>query len=155
VAVTSSRLRSEPRPSVCPIEPPFYKRDLNRPSDNCRCESITFLLDRFLIDTQPGTPTARQSHCRSNEVAPSSYWWRFLCMKKILVALVAVLGFCVVSPAHAGIGFGIPLPFPFLVWTPSSHCGQGHHGSCGTGSRDSDASNRHLDAKAPVEIKGS
>src|ERR1700674_448166 len=46
-------------------------------------------------------------------------------MKKILVALVAVFGFCVGQPAHAGIGFGIPLPFPFLVWTPSSHCGQG------------------------------
>ena len=71
-------------------------------------------------------------------------------MKKILVALVAVLGFCVVPPAHAGIGFGIPLPFPFLVWTPSRH-----HGSYGTGSRDSDARNRHLDAKVPVQIKGS
>jgi hypothetical protein len=71
-------------------------------------------------------------------------------MKKFLVALAIVLGFCVGEPAHAGIGFGIPLPFPFLVWTPS-----GHHGSYGTGSRDSDASNRHLDAKAPVQIKGS
>jgi hypothetical protein len=51
-------------------------------------------------------------------------------MKKILVALTAVLGFCVAQPAHAGVGFGVPLPFPFLVWTPSGHCGQGHHGSC-------------------------
>jgi hypothetical protein len=45
-------------------------------------------------------------------------------MKKILVALAA-LAFCGGQPAQAGIGFGIPLPFPFLVWTPSSHCGQG------------------------------
>jgi hypothetical protein len=51
-------------------------------------------------------------------------------MKKNLVALVTVLGFCVGQPAHGGIGFGIPLPFPFLVWTPSGHCGQGSHGSC-------------------------
>jgi hypothetical protein len=72
-------------------------------------------------------------------------------MKKILVALVAVLGFSVVPPAHAGIGFGIPLPFPFLVWTPSSHCDQGHHGSCGARGQDSSASNRQSDAKAPVK----
>jgi hypothetical protein len=45
-------------------------------------------------------------------------------MKKMLVALAA-LAFCGGQPAQAGIGFGIPLPFPFLVWTPSSHCGQG------------------------------
>jgi hypothetical protein len=71
-------------------------------------------------------------------------------MKKILVALVAVLGFCVVPPAHAGIRFGIPLPFPFLVWTPSRH-----HGSCGARGQDSSASNRQSDEKAPVQIKGS
>ena len=76
-------------------------------------------------------------------------------MKKILVALVAVLGFWVVPSAHAGIGFGIPLPFPFLVWTHSGHCGQGHRGSCGARGQDSDADNRHSDAKAPVEMKGS
>jgi hypothetical protein len=57
-------------------------------------------------------------------------------MKKNLVALMAVLGFCVGQPAHGGIGFGIPLPFPFLVWTPSGHCGQGPHGSCGPTGRD-------------------
>ena len=51
-------------------------------------------------------------------------------MKKVLLALAAVLGFSVAQPAHAGIGFGIPLPFPFLVWTSSSHCGQGYHGNC-------------------------
>ena len=76
-------------------------------------------------------------------------------MKKFLVALAIVLGFCVGEPVHAGIGFGIPLPFPFLVWTPSSHCGQGHHGSCGARGQDSSASNRQSDAKAPVQIKGS
>jgi hypothetical protein len=76
-------------------------------------------------------------------------------MKKILVALVAVFGFCVGQPAHAGIGFGIPLPFPFLVWTPSGHCGQGSHGRCGPRGQDSSASNRQSDAKAPVGIKGS
>jgi hypothetical protein len=38
-------------------------------------------------------------------------------MKKNLVAVVAVLGFCIGQPAQGGIGFGIPLPFPFLVWT--------------------------------------
>jgi hypothetical protein len=76
-------------------------------------------------------------------------------MKKFLVALAIVLGFCVDEPAHAGIGFGIPLPFPFLVWTPSSHCGQGHHGSCGARGKDSSASNRQSDAKAPVGIRGS
>jgi hypothetical protein len=51
-------------------------------------------------------------------------------MKKILVALTTVLAFCVGQPASAGIGFGIPLPIPFLVWTPSNHCGQGSGGSC-------------------------
>jgi hypothetical protein len=71
-------------------------------------------------------------------------------MKKILVALVIVLGFCVGEPAHAGIRFGIPLPVPFLVWTPSSHCGRGHHGSCGTQGQDSNGSNRQSDAKTPV-----
>jgi hypothetical protein len=45
-------------------------------------------------------------------------------MKKILVALAA-LAFYGGQSAQAGIGFGIPLPFPFLVWTPASHCGQG------------------------------
>jgi hypothetical protein len=54
-------------------------------------------------------------------------------MRKILVPLVAVLGFCVVPSAHAGIGFGIPLPFPFLVWTPSS---QRSKGSCGPRDQD-------------------
>jgi hypothetical protein len=76
-------------------------------------------------------------------------------MKKILVALVAVLGLCVGEPVHAGIGFGIPLPFPFLVWTPRGHCGQGRHDSCGARGQDSSASSRQSDAKAPVEIKGS
>jgi hypothetical protein len=76
-------------------------------------------------------------------------------MKKSLVALVAVLGFCVGEPVHAGIGFGIPLPFPFLVWTPRGHCGQGRHGSCGARGQDSSPSSRQSDAKAPVEIKGS
>jgi hypothetical protein len=46
-------------------------------------------------------------------------------MKKILVALTAALAFCGGQPAQAGVGFGIPLPFPFLVWTPSGHCGEG------------------------------
>ena len=76
-------------------------------------------------------------------------------MKKILVALAMVLGFCVGEPARAEIGFGIPLPFPFLVWTPSSHCGQGHHGSCGVRGQDSSANNRQSDAKAPVGTKRS
>jgi hypothetical protein len=57
----------------------------------------------------------------------------FLNMKKVLVALTVVLGFCGGQPAKAGVGFGIPLPFPFLVWTPSGHCGQGSHGSCPQG----------------------
>jgi hypothetical protein len=51
-------------------------------------------------------------------------------MNKIMVALATVFGLCVGQPAQAGIGFGIPLPIPFLVWTPSDHCGQGRHGSC-------------------------
>jgi hypothetical protein len=51
-------------------------------------------------------------------------------MKKFLVALTAVLAFCVGQPASAGIGLGIPLPIPFLVWTPSKHCGQGSRGCC-------------------------
>jgi hypothetical protein len=51
-------------------------------------------------------------------------------MKKIFMALAAVLALGIGQPAHAGVGFGIPLPFPFLVWTPSGHCGQGYHGSC-------------------------
>jgi hypothetical protein len=77
-------------------------------------------------------------------------------MKKILMALAMILGFCVGQPAHAGIGFGIPLPFPFLVWTPSSHCGQGYHGGCSPRGQNSSASNRHSDAKgAPVGDKGS
>ena len=77
-------------------------------------------------------------------------------MKKILVVLVAVLGFCVGQPAHAGIGFGIPLPFPFLVWTPSGHSGQGYHGSSDPRGQDASASNRHSDAnRAPVGIRGS
>lgn len=77
-------------------------------------------------------------------------------MKKILVALAMILEFCVGQPARAGIGFGIPLPFPFLVWTPSSHCGQGYHAGCGPRGQDSRTSNRHSDAKgAPVGDKGS
>jgi hypothetical protein len=59
-----------------------------------------------------------------------------LSVKKILVALAVVLGFCVGEPVDAGISFGIPLPFPFLVWTPSGHCGQGNHGSCGPRGQD-------------------
>jgi hypothetical protein len=51
-------------------------------------------------------------------------------MRKVLAALAVVLMFCNGQPAKAGIGFGIPLPFPFLVWTPSGHCGQGSHGGC-------------------------
>jgi hypothetical protein len=51
-------------------------------------------------------------------------------MRKVLMALTVVLALCYGQPAKAGIGFGIPLPFPFLVWTPSGHCGQGSHGSC-------------------------
>ena len=46
-------------------------------------------------------------------------------MKKTLLTLVAVLGFCVGQSAQAQVTFGIPLPFPFLVWTPSDHGGQG------------------------------
>jgi hypothetical protein len=71
-------------------------------------------------------------------------------MKKILMALTIILGFCVGEPAKAGIGFGIPLPFPFLVWTPSNHCGKGHHGSCGARGQDSSSSSKQPDAKAPV-----
>ena len=71
-------------------------------------------------------------------------------MKKILMALTIVLGFCVGEPAKAGIGFGIPLPFPFLVWTPSNHCDQGHHGSCGARAQDSRPSSKQSEAKAPV-----
>jgi hypothetical protein len=71
-------------------------------------------------------------------------------MKQILVALTIILGFCVGEPANAGIGFGIPLPFPFLVWTPSSHCGQGHHGSCGARGQDLSSSRKQPDAKAPI-----
>jgi hypothetical protein len=46
-------------------------------------------------------------------------------MRKVLMALTVVLALCYGQPAKAGIGFGIPLPFPFLVWTPSGHCGRG------------------------------
>jgi hypothetical protein len=57
-------------------------------------------------------------------------------MKKIVVALAAFMWFCVGQPAHAGVGFGIPLPFPFLVWTPAGHCSQGYHGSCSPRGQD-------------------
>ena len=57
-------------------------------------------------------------------------------MKKILVFLATVWLFCTGQPAQAGVRFGIPLPFPFLVWTPSSHCGQGNHGSCAPQGQD-------------------
>jgi hypothetical protein len=58
-------------------------------------------------------------------------------MKKIHLPLAAALLFCAALPAQAGVRFGIPLPFPFLVWTPSSHCGQGNHGRCGPRGQDS------------------
>jgi hypothetical protein len=54
-------------------------------------------------------------------------------MKKTLLTLVAVLGFCVGQSAQAQVSFGIPLPFPFLVWTPSGYSGQGYYGNCGQG----------------------
>jgi hypothetical protein len=50
-------------------------------------------------------------------------------MKKVIVILVTTLGLCLGQPADAGIGFGIPLPVPFLVWTPSRHCSQEYHGN--------------------------
>jgi hypothetical protein len=58
-------------------------------------------------------------------------------MKKIHLPLAAALLLCAGLPAQAGVRFGIPLPFPFLVWTPSSHCGQGNHGHCGQRRQDS------------------
>jgi hypothetical protein len=60
-------------------------------------------------------------------------WVEVLCMKKTLLTLVAVLGFCVGQSAQAQVSFGIPLPFPFLVWTPSGYSGQGYYGNCGQG----------------------
>jgi hypothetical protein len=51
-------------------------------------------------------------------------------VKKILVVLAVVFLGVLQLPVQAGVRFGIPLPFPFLVWTPSHHCGQGHHGAC-------------------------
>jgi hypothetical protein len=54
-------------------------------------------------------------------------------MKKTLVILVAVLGFCVGRSAEAQVSFGIPLPFPFLFWNPSGCSEQGYYGNCGAG----------------------
>jgi hypothetical protein len=72
-------------------------------------------------------------------------------MKKTLVTLAAVLGLFAGQPAYAGIGFGIPLPFPFLVWTPSGHSSPGHHGGSNARGQESTASSRHLDTNgAPV-----
>ncbi len=71
----------------------------------------------------PGALSAKRSCAKPNLA-------EFLNMRKVLAALTVVLAFCSGQPAKAGVGFGIPLPFPFLVWTPSSHCGQGSHGSC-------------------------
>jgi hypothetical protein len=75
-------------------------------------------------------------------------------MKKIL-SLAVILGFCVNQPAYAGIGFGIPLPFPFLVWTPSDHCGKGNHGGCGLRNQQSNASSKHSDAHIATGNKAS
>jgi hypothetical protein len=77
-------------------------------------------------------------------------------MKKILVLLAVILGSCVNQPLYAGIGFGIPLPFPFLVWTPSDHCGKGNHVRCGLRDQQSNASSKHLDVRtAAIGNKGS
>jgi hypothetical protein len=77
-------------------------------------------------------------------------------MKKILVALAVVVGFCVTQPAYAGIGFGIPLPFPFLVWTPSDRGGKGNHGNCAPRDQQPNARSKHSDASSgPVGTKGS
>jgi hypothetical protein len=72
---------------------------------------------------RPAAPRTDRSCAKSNLA-------EFLNMRKILVAFAVVLAFCSGQPAKAGVGFGIPLPFPFLVWTPSRHCGQKSHGSC-------------------------
>src|ERR1700726_3851685 len=54
-------------------------------------------------------------------------------MKKTLLTLLAALGLCVGQSAQAQVSFGIPLPFPFLVWTPSGYSGQRYYGNCGQG----------------------
>jgi hypothetical protein len=79
----------------------------------------------------------------------------FTSMKKLLAILMATLAFFAGPPAQAGIGFGIPLPFPFLVWTPSGHYDQGHR-SCHTRDQESSANNKRSEANgAPAGTKGS
>jgi hypothetical protein len=55
-------------------------------------------------------------------------------MKKILVVLMAVLGFCAGRSAQAQVSFGIPLPSPFAFWNGSGYSGQGYYGNCSPGS---------------------
>src|ERR1700722_19260913 len=69
-------------------------------------------------------------------------------MKKILMSVAIVLGFCVGQPVYAGIGFGIPLPFPFLVWTPSGHCDKGNQGKCGLREQQTNGSSKHPDVRS-------
>jgi hypothetical protein len=77
-------------------------------------------------------------------------------MKKILVFLAVILAFCVNQPLYAGIGFGIPLPFPFLVWTPSDHCSKGNRVSSSLRDQQSNASSKHTDVRtAATGNKGS
>jgi hypothetical protein len=54
-------------------------------------------------------------------------------MNKIFVVLVAVFGLCFGRSAQAQVSFGIPLPFPFVFWTPSGYSQQGYYGNCGPG----------------------
>jgi hypothetical protein len=53
-----------------------------------------------------------------------------LTMKRffLLLSFAFTLGWG--EQANAGVTFGIPLPFPFLVWVPSNHCHQKSDTNC-------------------------